>query len=420
MGNIMSPEENFNFAKNSQDENRISYTATGRHSTPLFNRKNSNLIRPKFLRNSCKPGLRFSKGENEFNSKLLKEIFPPPTCFKIRSTISSNTYQSKDSINNISFNRSQSLIMNSTLVTNTEDFTRVESSIGNYLKLNSTQEDKEYIEKVDTEISLKKQASLLFSNNYSNDYELKFIKSGEDLRRRYIAKLIVKQVWKPKEKEKDHNSLIIFDWDDTLLCTSFLTPNGLFNEEARIPDKDLEKIKKLESHVLTILNYAIKCGDTYIVTNAAPGWVEYSARRFYPSVALILNNVTIVSARGEYEKKHPGDSRQWKVLAFLEMLKTFDTQLVTNLICLGDSIIEMEAAHILASKFQQAYIKTVKFRESPKPEELHKQLQLVIEQFSKIFSSVKNLTVRVERRSKGDEKVENTTVLTGTSTTSKK
>jgi len=100
------------------------------------------------------------------------------------------------------------------------------------------------------------------------------------------------------------------------------------------------------------------------------------------------------------KKKHPGDSRQWKILAFLEMLKNLDTNLVTNLICLGDSVIEMEAAHILASKFSQAYIKTIKFREAPKPEELNKQLGLVYDQFDKIFSGIKNLTIRVEKKSK--------------------
>ncbi len=236
-----------------------------------------------------------------------------------------------------------------------------------------------------------------------NEYELNWGKSGEDLRRSYIAKLIYKKVWQPTIKEKDHNTLIIFDWDDTLLCTSFLTPNGIFLEDTKISEKDMEKIKKLEISASNILKRAILKGDTYIITNAAPGWVEYSAGRFYPEVKKLLNKVTIVSARGEYEKKHPGDSRQWKILAFLEMLNKLDSNLVTNLICLGDSIIEMEAAHILASKFSHAYIKTIKFRESPKPEELNKQLHLVIDQFDKIFSSIKNLTIRVEKKSRGND-----------------
>jgi len=234
------------------------------------------------------------------------------------------------------------------------------------------------------------------------DFELQLFKRGEDIRRSYINKLITTKIWQPSKKEKKHNTLIIFDWDDTLLCTSYLTPTGVFNEEFELSEKDKERIMKLENYVLKILDLAISKGDTYIITNAAPGWVEYSAERFYPDVFKILNKVTIVSARGEYEKLYPGDSRQWKIQAFLETKKNFDTDLVANIICLGDSIIEMEAAHVLASKFSQAFIKTIKFREAPKPEELIKQLGLVADQFSTIYSSVKNLTIRVER--KGNKK----------------
>jgi hypothetical protein len=248
----------------------------------------------------------------------------------------------------------------------------------------------------------------IISNLYSlrnsiintNDYELNFIKNGEDLRRSYIAKLIYKKIWPSEIKEKTHNSMIIFDWDDTLLCTSFLTPNGIFNEDLELTDKEKEKLAKLEFNVLRILKDAIEKGDTYIITNAAPGWVEYSAERFYPSVKTMLDKVKIISARGDYENIYPGDSRMWKIQAFLNMQKNFDSNLVTNILCLGDSFIEMEAGHVLASKFSQAFIKTVKFRESPKPEELNKQLSLVAEQFPAIFSAVKNLTIRVEKKAK--------------------
>lgn len=233
-----------------------------------------------------------------------------------------------------------------------------------------------------------------------NEYELNFVKNGEDLRRSYIAKLIYKKVWEPSKKEKDHNSLIIFDWDDTLLCTSFLTPNGIFNEDMELKEKEKEKVARLELITFKILTAAIERGDTYIITNAAPGWVEYSCERFYPSVKELLTKVKIISARGDYEALYPGDSRMWKIHAFLNMQKTFDNNLVTNIICLGDSFIEMEAAHVLASKFSQAFIKTVKFRECPKPEELNKQLTLVAEQFPVIYSTVKNLTIRVEKKAK--------------------
>ncbi len=170
----------------------------------------------------------------------------------------------------------------------------------------------------------------------------------------------------------------------------------------------MEKISKLETLTYNILKASIEKGDTFIVTNAAPGWVEYSSKRFYPKVLPLLSKLKIISARGEFEKKYPGNSRQWKISTFLKITKIFDTDLLTNLICLGDSLIEMEAAHILASKFKQVYIKTVKFRENPSPEELYKQLQLILDQFDQIFSAVKNLTIKVERKNKNKNNINKT------------
>jgi hypothetical protein len=43
-------------------------------------------------------------------------------------------------------------------------------------------------------------------------------------------------------------------------------------------------------------------------------------------------------------------------------------------------------------------IKTIKFRENPKPDEMVKQLGLVVEKFREIFDSNKNLTIRLEKK----------------------
>jgi len=65
---------------------------------------------------------------------------------------------------------------------------------------------------------------------------------------------------------------------------------------------------------------------------------------------------------------------------------------------LGDSHIEIDACHVLAKEFNQAIIKTIKFREGPKPEELLKQQELVNEKFEQIYMSVRNLTIRLEKK----------------------
>lgn len=223
--------------------------------------------------------------------------------------------------------------------------------------------------------------------------------NADILQKSYISKLINNKIWSTNQ-DKTHNSLIIFDWDDTLMFTSYLTPNGLFEDNIVIPVKDVEKVKLLEKYAYQLLSMAVERGETYIITNAAPGWVEYSCKRFYPLVFPLLEKVKILSARGLYERKFPTNAKQWKIQTFLDIHQHYDSNLLTNIICLGDSVIEMEAGILLASKFNNAYIKTIKFRENPKPEELIKQLSLVIDQFDAICMSIKNLTIRVEKKPK--------------------
>ncbi len=91
-----------------------------------------------------------------------------------------------------------------------------------------------------------------------------------------------------------------------------------------------------------------------------------------PSIIPILDKITIISARTRYEPHFPGDVSKWKLHAFLETQEVIDEAAITNIIALGDSMMEMDAAHHLANKFSKALIKTVKFREFPKPNELVK------------------------------------------------
>ena len=51
------------------------------------------------------------------------------------------------------------------------------------------------------------------------------IKSSDKLRTSLLSKLAYQKLWVgPDRKPKTHQTCIIFDWDDTILCTSFLIP----------------------------------------------------------------------------------------------------------------------------------------------------------------------------------------------------
>lgn len=67
-----------------------------------------------------------------------------------------------------------------------------------------------------------------------------------------------------------------------------------------------------------------------------------------PSLLEIFDKITIISARAQYEQHFPQDVPKWKIYAFLDTQKEIDGALMTNIIALGDSNMELDAAHQLA------------------------------------------------------------------------
>ncbi len=72
-------------------------------------------------------------------------------------------------------------------------------------------------------------------------------------------------------------AVFIFDWDDTVLCTSFLSSMQFL--EINNDAKNL--LKKLDETSHTLLSKVVGKGDVYIITNAAKGWVEYSSKLYF-------------------------------------------------------------------------------------------------------------------------------------------
>ena len=103
------------------------------------------------------------------------------------------------------------------------------------------------------------------NSNNENDYCF-IIYENENFRKSYYSKLIYKKIWTPGIKQKTHNTLFIFDWDDTLFPTSFLIKEGKIDDDYLSKElKDLFSI--LEKIILKILRFVQKKGDIYIITN---------------------------------------------------------------------------------------------------------------------------------------------------------
>mmetsp|Transcript_48815 Transcript_48815/g.114023 ORF Transcript_48815/g.114023 Transcript_48815/m.114023 type:complete len:396 (+) Transcript_48815:52-1239(+) len=188
--------------------------------------------------------------------------------------------------------------------------------------------------------------------------------------------------------------LLIFDWDDTLMCSSAINANDFLPHQ----------YGQLESLVEQVLLTALRLGETCIVTNADELWVTESSRRYIPRVLPILSRMPVVSARRRFERAWPGDVFAWKREAFRQVLSSWQANALASggihLIVLGDSIVEMEAAHTSsAGLVAPTAVKTVKFKEVPTVDDVLDQLTYLNQELGAIVaddkSSYRNLAAKL-------------------------
>jgi len=235
------------------------------------------------------------------------------------------------------------------------------------------------------------------SSTSSKTYQLE---SGtDDFRVEFLKKLSYSGIWAPTvHRPPRSQTVVIFDWDDTLLCTSCLHMFGA----SSLPYALRCRLNDIAAVARELLETASRFGRTFIITNAREGWVQESAARWVPELLPVLRQVKIISARSSYESRFP-DIRQWKIQAFMGVRRQLDAQAVTNLISIGDSDSEMDAVRVMGSQFAQAIVKTVTLQSDPKPQDLLKQLSLLQSRFEQIVQMGQHLQLRLDRRKSHDK-----------------
>ncbi|PXF41375.1 hypothetical protein BWQ96_08873 [Gracilariopsis chorda] len=176
-------------------------------------------------------------------------------------------------------------------------------------------------------------------------------------------------------------TLTLYDWDDTFFPSTFLAALGVrIDQCTSLPDSLCQQLADLEDIVLKIVKEAMQYGIVKVITNAEQGWVELSGNRFMPRLTKFLqaNSIKVVSARSTYEPDYPECPASWKTAAFVEEVRdSFPNADSINVLVLGDSLSEREAAHNLATRMPAACVKSVKLVERPDVTQLQRQIALL-------------------------------------------
>lgn len=189
--------------------------------------------------------------------------------------------------------------------------------------------------------------------------------------------------------ERQKTSVIVFDWDDTLLASSYLSGKGYRLDTVMEPTPELEQqLKDLESSVVSVITLALNYGEVIVITNAETGWVELSAQKFIPGVVPLLSQIKVVSARSTYEDMFPDSPLKWKFYAFQEKLSCYfaETKKDKNILSFGDSHVEREAVRAVTRGVPFTRCKSVKFAERPNMEQLRRQIELITNCFQYIHN----------------------------------
>jgi len=200
-------------------------------------------------------------------------------------------------------------------------------------------------------------------------------------------------------------TLFIFDWDDTILPTTWLAMNELRVDMPNpVPESFQTQLDEYAPWAVRTLDEAQKYGTAIIVTNAETGWIELTIEKFFPSWKPIIDKITFMSARSKWEPTGCQMPVEWKVRSFTNEIETFfQDKKVTrrNIIGLGDSTSDREAILHVTGNMDNALGKSLKFMERPNLEHLQKQHHLIASSIRQIAIHEKSLDLCIQHQLPG-------------------
>jgi len=187
-------------------------------------------------------------------------------------------------------------------------------------------------------------------------------------------------------------TFFIFDWDDTVLPSTWVQRQGLrLDAASQVSPEQREVLAEVAVAAGKTLRAARQRGTVVLVTNAERGWIELSCQKFLPTLSPMLENVKLVSARTTYEGSQSPSPLDWKLRAFdAEIARYFGPEVVSdpskrkNVLSLGDSVHEREALLRATSSAPNCHPKSLKFVERPDIHQICKQHELITNCFDRI------------------------------------
>jgi len=202
-------------------------------------------------------------------------------------------------------------------------------------------------------------------------------------------------------------TIIIFDWDDTLMPSSWIRDSPLVDEAGRLRDTaEADPAIQRQLHifveqVLCVLALALDLGKVVIVTNARRPWVDMSCRTFLPEARALMRRVPVFyglellqAQKSRQRREAPVNLTETKVMAMQQAVTKFysryDNQSWKNVVSIGDAFFEHDAIRQVVrerpeyTNDRKCRTKTVKLLDAPTIGGLEVQLKILASWLTKI------------------------------------
>ena len=196
----------------------------------------------------------------------------------------------------------------------------------------------------------------------------------------------------PRDASKNAKSetLFILDWDDTLMCTSFIS-----SKTKPLSDEEKNIILNLGKIVNKFLKECDKYGTFIIMTNSTERWMEKTAENYLKIKKEHIENIKIISTRDKYLKKGI-EINKWKELALEEILFKYE-DFIKNIILGSDSENDIEVFKKVSKKNKQINVSTIKFKTKPTPIIMIKEIEYLTKKLYQIIGTSKNFYLIKEK-----------------------
>lgn len=190
------------------------------------------------------------------------------------------------------------------------------------------------------------------------------------------------------------NSLIIFDWDDTLFPTSWTVKQAIDVYNINDVNKYTIYFSQLDVILHKLLTKLLKVSNVIIVTNAMSKWITITANILPNTQKLLNKQIPVISARDKFKSEYPDDGYAWKRLTFNNIVDHYKNK-HNNILSIGDAYYELYALmNLYKTKNKSTYYKSVKLLQQPSFDLLLNQLNMLYKSTIPLLKMKKNMDLK--------------------------